>query len=299
MTHQPIVVGFDDSPASRQALLWALRTAQGRSADVLLVNAARTFPPMLAGRGTYVASPREIAAEAGQATLQAGVLLAANRAPGVAVTTKLVEDAPAAALLHLLDRGDMVVVGTRGLGGFTELLIGSTSLKLASHARCPVVVVRDETPGAEPGHESGRVVVGVDGSKDVSTDAIAFAFDEASRRHTGLTALYASRETFYDLPGRFGPIPKHNQNEEFRGEHRRWLTEHIAPWQEKYPDVNVKLDVLSQDPAEMLVAASSGAELLVVGSHRHGGPHSVLMLGSVTHAVLHHAHCSIAVVGHR
>ena len=49
----------------------------------------------------------------------------------------------------------------------------------------------------------------------------------------------------------------------------------------------------------MLVAASSGAELLVVGSHRHGGPHSVLMLGSVTHAVLHHAHCSIAVVGHR
>lgn len=302
MTHQPIVVGFDDSPASRRALVWALRTAQGRGADVLLVHAAKTFPPMLAGHGTYVASPREIAFEAAQATLQVGSLLAASQAPGVTVTTMLVEDVPAAALLSVLDGADMVVVGSRGLGGFTELVIGSTSLKLATHAPCPVVVVRDESPESEPESKAGagRVVVGVDGPQHACTEAFAFAFDEASRRHIGLTALHAWQAPFYDLPGKGGPIPKHIQYEEFQGVQRRWLAELIAGWQEKYPEVNVKIDVLAQQhPAAVLVAASSGAELMVLGSHGHGGPHSVLMLGSVTHAVLHHAHCPVAVVGHR
>jgi nucleotide-binding universal stress UspA family protein len=299
MTHQPIVVGFDNSPSSRQALGWALRTAQGRGADVLLVHAAKAFPPLAVGHGTYVALSREIATEAGQATLQAGILLAAKRAPEVTVTTLLLEDAPAAALLSVLDRAEMVAVGSRGLGGFSELVIGSTSLKHATHAPCPVVVVRDEASDAEAGPEAGRVVVGVDGPEHVSSDALAFAFDEASSRHTGLTVLHAWQEPFYDLPGRGGPIPKQIQLEQFEANQRRWLTEYLAGWQEKYPDVEVKVEVLSQNPAAVLVAASSGAELLVMGSHGHGGPHSVMMLGSVTHAVLHHAHCPVAVVGHR
>jgi nucleotide-binding universal stress UspA family protein len=299
MTTQPIVVGFDDSPASRQALEWALRTAQGRGADVLLVHAAKTFPPMLAGHGTYVASPREIATEAGQATLQAGVLLAAKSAPEVTVTTMLVYDTPAAALLSALDHAEMVVVGSRGLGGFTELVIGSTSLKLATHAPCPVVVVRDETSDVGAGPEAGRVVVGVDGQEHVSSDALAFAFEEASRRHAGLTVLHAWQERFYDLPGKGGPIPLQIQLEEFEVDQRRWVKEHLTGWNEKYPDVEVKVEVLPQSPAAVLVAASSGAELLVLGSHGRGGPHSVMMLGSVTHAVLHHSHCPVAVVGHR
>jgi nucleotide-binding universal stress UspA family protein len=254
---------------------------------------------MLAGHWTYVASPREIATEAGEAVLQAGSLLAARLAPEVTVSTKLIEDAPATGLLRVLDGAEMVVVGSRGLGGFTELVIGSTSLKLATHAPCPVVVVRDEAPGLEPGPEAGRIVVGIDDPEQASSDALAFAFEEASSRHTGLTVLHVWQEPYFDLPGKGGPVPTRIQLEEFQADQRRSLEEHLAGWQEKYPDVDVKPEVLVHNPAGVLVAASIGAEFLVLGSHGHGGPHSMMMLGSVTHAVLHHAHCPVAVVRHR
>jgi nucleotide-binding universal stress UspA family protein len=265
----------------------------------MLVHAAKTFPPMLVGHWTYVASPSEIAAEAGKATLQAGVLHARAFAPDVNVTSLLVEDAPAAALLSVVDRAEMIVVGTRGLGGFAELVVGSTSLKVATHAGCPVVVVRDEAPGPAQGPEVGRVVVGIDGPDRLPTNALAFAFQEASSRHTGLTVIHGWQEPFYDLPGKGAPIPKLIQVEEFQADQRGWLSEALAAWQEKYPEVEVKLDVLAQDPAAALVAASTGAELLVMGTHGHGGPHGVMMLGSVTHALLHHAHCPVAVVADR
>jgi nucleotide-binding universal stress UspA family protein len=299
MTQQPIVVGFDDSPASREALSWAMRTAHSRSADVLLVHAAKTFPPMVVGHRTYVAFPHEIEVDAGEAVLQAGKLLAARLDPRVRVSAELVDDAPAAGILRVLDDAAMVVVGSRGLGGFSELLVGSTSLKLSTHAPCPVIVVRGETPGLEPGQEVGRIVVGMDDPGQTTSDALAFAFEEASLRHTGLTVLHAWQEPFFDLPGKGAPVPTRIQLEEFQLGQRRSLSEHLAGWQEKYPDVDVKPDVVMQNPAGVLVAASTGAELLVLGSHGHGGPHSVMMLGSVTHAVLHHAHCPVAVVGHR
>lgn len=300
MIRQPIVVGYDDSPASRAALAWALRTAQGRHAEVLLVNAARTFPPIVAGHGDFVAPPREIATEAGMETLQAGALLAARLAPEVTVTTLLVEDAPAAALLSVLGRAELAVVGSRGHGGFTELVVGSTSLKVANRAPCPVVVVpaKKEAAPLEPGPEAGRVVVGVDGADHGSGDVLAFAFEEASWRHTGLTAVHAWQEPYFDLPGKGAAVPKRIQVEEFQAEERRQLAELVSGWAEKYPDVDVRCDVVAQSPAAVLAAASTGAELVVVGSRGRGGFHSVLMLGSVSHAVLHHAHCPVAVVSH-
>ncbi|MGZ4597445.1 MAG: universal stress protein [Actinomycetes bacterium] len=296
MTRESIVVGFDDSPASRQALAWALRTAQGRHAEVLMVHAARTFPPIVPGHGDYVAPPREIAVEAGAATLAVGAHLAASTAPDVTVTTRLIEDSAAPALLSVLGRAEMVVVGSRGRGGFSELVVGSTSLKLANHAPCPVVVVRAVAPDLEPGPEAGRVVAGVDGSEPASSDVLGFAFEEASWRRTGLTVLHTWQEHYYDVPGKGGSIPKSIQLDEFQDDQRRWLSELVAGWQEKYPDVEVRQDVLGQSAAAVLVAASTGAELVVVGSRGRGGLRS-LVLGSVSHALLHHAHCPVAVIG--
>jgi nucleotide-binding universal stress UspA family protein len=296
MTSQPIVVGYDNSPASRQALVWALRTAQGHHAEVLLVHAIRTYPSTLPRAGDHVAFSRETSAESGRAILDEGAQLAASTAPEVTATTLLLEDAPAAALLSVLDEAQMALVGSRGLGGFSELVVGSTSLKLANHAPCPVVVVRAEEADLEPGPEAGRVVVGVDGSEPGSSDVLEFAFEEASWRHVGLTALHAWQEPYYDLPGKGAPILKVVQVEQFQAEHRRWLSELVAGWQEKYPDVDVRRDVIGMNPAAALVAASTGAELVVVGSRGRGGLRS-LLLGSVSHALLHHAHCPVAVVG--
>jgi nucleotide-binding universal stress UspA family protein len=255
---------------------------------------------MLAGHRSYVVSTQEVAIEAGHAVLQSGALLAKKLAPEVTVTTKLIEGAPAAALLKVLDEAQMIVVGTRGVGGFAELVVGSTSLKLATHAPCPVVVVRADTATEtiDPGPEAGRVVVGVDGPEHVAVDAIAFAFEEAAARHTGLTVLHAWQEPFFDLPGKGVPVPKDLQIEQFQADHRRWLSEQLTVWQDKYPDVSVTVEIVPAHPAAVLAAASAGAELVVIGSHGHGGPHGVMTLGSVSHAVLHHAHCPVAVVRH-
>jgi nucleotide-binding universal stress UspA family protein len=297
MAGQPIVVGFDDTPSSRDALAWALGEARGRRADVLLVHAVREFP-ILAGHGDYVAFPREIATGAGEAVLQVGTSLATELAPDVSVSTRVLEDAPAAGLLATLDGAQMAVLGSRGRGGLAELVIGSTSLKVASHAPCPVVVLRSQPESLPPGPEAGRVVAGVDAEGEGSSEVLAFAFEEAAWRDVGLTVIYAWHEDFYDLPGKGGSVPRGIQLEEFQAAKRQELSTSLVGWQEKYPDVDVRRDVVPQTAASVLTAASAGAELVVVGSRRRGGPRSIA-LGHVGHALLHHAHCPVAVIGHR
>ena len=121
---------------------------------------------------------------------------------------------------------------------------------------------------------------------------------EAAWRGAGLTVIYAWHEDFYDLPGRGASVPPGIQLEEFQAAKRQDLSTAMTGWQEKFPDVDVKLDVVPQAPAAVLTAASAGAPLVVVGSRRHGGPRSIA-LGRVGHALLHHAHCPVAVIGHQ
>ena len=296
MTGQPIVVGFDDTQSSRDALAWALTEARGRHADVLLVHALREFP-VLAGHGDYVAFPREIATSAGEAVLQVGKVLATELAPEVTVTSRVVEDAPASGLLTTLGEAQMAVLGSRGRGGLADLVIGSTRLKVASHAPCPVVVMRSQPEASPTGPEARRVVAGVDAQGDGSSEVLAFAFEEAAWRSTGLTVIYAWHEDFYDLPGKGASVPRGIQLEEFQAAKRQDLATSLIGWQEKFPEVDVRREVLPQTPASVLTAASAGAELVVVGSRRRGGPRSIA-LGHVGHALLHHAYCPVAVIGH-
>jgi len=116
--------------------------------------------------------------------LQAGSLLAADLAPEVTVTTLLLEEPPAMALLSMLDMAEMAVVGSRGLGGFSELMVGSTSLKLATHAPCTVVVVSARTVVGEPGPTAGRVVGGLNIDEPGADGILA----SASRRRLGATS---------------------------------------------------------------------------------------------------------------
>jgi nucleotide-binding universal stress UspA family protein len=189
------------------------------------------------------------------------------------------------------------VLGRRGLGRFAELVVGSTSLHVATHGGCPVVVVplprRPETPVTGP--EGGRVVVGVDGSP-ASVEAIGFAFDWASMHGVGLTAVHAWYSDYYDqVGGKGGAIPLSVEVELFQGDELRLLSEALAGWREKYPEVDVRQLVVHGHPAEALMDASVGARLVVVGSRGRGGFRS-LLLGSVSHAVLHHATSPVAVV---
>ncbi len=294
MDARVIVVGYDGSQSSVHALDWALDAARRRGLSVRIVHAAHPYVEPYPAWGGYAGPSPQALMTAAEHTLARGLSYASKRAPLLPVETRLVTSGVTAALMAEPDTTELIVVGSRGLEGLGELLMGSTGIQLAMHAPCPVVVVRPHDTDAEPGPDAGRVVVGVDGST-LSEDALAFAFDEAAARGCGLTAIHAWRIPYYEVPGHGAPIPASVIDTEFRGDELRSLSDALATWREKHPLVEVRNIVVHADAASALVAASSGAELLVVGSRGRGGFRS-LLLGSVSHAVLHHAHCPVAIV---
>jgi nucleotide-binding universal stress UspA family protein len=293
MTHPPIAIGFDDSSASREALEWALDSARLRGLAVEVVYAlapvSATVPPVYG----YGGPTEEVLIKEAEAILADATAYAKGTASGVEVTTLLARESAVTALMKRGESAQSVVVGSRGLGTFGELLLGSTSVQLAAHGTCPTVVVRPTSKEGGVGPHSGRVVVGIDGSP-LAEAALALGLEEASLRGVGLTALCAWDIPYLDLTGRAGSMPRDVAQQEDQ-EVRAMLGEIVAGWQERYPDVDIRRDVVASKPVDALVDASRGAELLVVGSRGRGGFRS-LLLGSVSHAVLHHAHCTTIVV---
>ncbi len=216
------------------------------------------------------ADGKEITAEA--------VAVAHELYPPLDIDTRMPAASAVAALRGESERAHMVVVGARGRGGFHSLLLGSTSLQLAGHADSPVAVVRDGPNAAH--HE---IVVGVD-DPEHSAAALDCAFAEAAARSVRLRALHA-----WSLPSAPAPDPQKAAEEE-----RRALTRALAGWHERYPGVEVVDDLTRDHPAHSLILASERADLVIVGSRGRGGFHG-LALGSVSHAVLHHALCPVVV----
>jgi nucleotide-binding universal stress UspA family protein len=183
----------------------------------------------------------------------------------------------------------MVVLGERGLGGFTGMLIGSVANAVVAGAACPVVIVRTQ-PLGKP-NTDGPVVVGVDGSP-ASEAAIAFAFEQASRRGRRLVAVHTWQEVFLDPE--LGDRVSFDTN--FLEEREReLLAQRLAGWQEKYPDVVVTRVVTKGLPVRALLEYGEDAELIVVGSRGLGG-YQGMLLGSTSQALVHHAPCPVAVV---
>jgi nucleotide-binding universal stress UspA family protein len=292
-SEKPILVGYDGSASSERALHWALDEARRLDLPVTILH-AQPSEAVLTGLGMGYYDPD------GSLRLQAETLLsevktrAHDWAPDVNVRTRLDAHPPAVALLDAAADASIVVLGSRGKGGFAELLVGSTSLHVATHAKVPVVVVRADPTGAE-GAEAGRIVVGVDGS-DAAQDALRVAFDEAELRHVGLTAIRAWQSGFFDAGGaKSGAIPLHVEEDVVVPGELAALRDAVGPWRAKHPDIDVREELLHGDAAGVLVKAATGAEMLVVGSRGRGGFRS-LLLGSVSHAVLHHATCPVVVV---
>jgi nucleotide-binding universal stress UspA family protein len=154
------------------------------------------------------------------------------------------------------------------------MILGSVSRYAATHASCPVAVMRDE-----PAVPHRLIAVGI---RDVgsSQDALAFAFEEAAQRHATLTAVHAWH----------GPAP-----DEAKDAAERQLAELLASWQAKYPGVQVHQEVVHGHPGRALAGLSARADLTVLGGH---APHASGLRGpgTVTHAVLSHALGPVATV---
>jgi nucleotide-binding universal stress UspA family protein len=204
------------------------------------------------------------------------------------VTAAVVDDYPVDGLLALSADAALVVIGRRGMTGLPGLLLGSTAGAVAQHAQCPVIALPDD-PG-EPTGPRRSVVVGVEG-RTGDDEVLAFALEEAAARDADVMVVHAWRDPTLEASlGSFGPLVDWNAVAE---DERRQLAETVARWRAQAPDVRIEEAVVRDRAVTALLAASAGAELLVVG-HRHRG--RLARLGSTTHGILHRASCPVAVV---
>ncbi|MGW0736097.1 universal stress protein [Streptomyces sp. NPDC002851] len=294
-TTAPVLVAVDGSDPSLRALRWARDTARLRGTDVLAahVRPGRGGGTGEAGRPDPVGQQIE--------TVRGEV---ADDGPKVRfMAVRGVQGGPSVRLCELAERDGLLVLGSRGLGGFAALLLGSNGRRCATHAPGPVVVVPHASRAVDaappPGRERhGRVVLGLD-PEETPDEAIAFAFAEAARRRAELQVISTYRVPFSALTvvGEFGPGhgPGHGDVPGglvlTAGQRSR-----LAPYAEHHPQVTVDPVVTPADPCGRLVTASTRADLVVVGRHRRRLRADALPLGSVTNAVLTHAHAPVAVI---
>jgi nucleotide-binding universal stress UspA family protein len=149
-----IVVGVDGSPSSKAALAWAARQAELTGASVEAVIAWH-YPAMAGGVPfapigvMYTADYADFAAN----VLNSSVSETVDPDGPVKVSSTVREGNAAQVLLDASDGADLLVVGSRGHGGFTEALLGSVSQACVHHARCPVVIIREPAHAPSPAAE--------------------------------------------------------------------------------------------------------------------------------------------------
>ena len=286
--HRPILVGVDGSVSAQAALEWAAAEAAYRRHPLHIVHTF-TWPMIGDPFGPNLTEPMNDGLRAAAGLIVREAENHARRAaPDIRVTAELVAAGAVPTLLSQAQGAELVVVGSRGLGGFRGLLVGSVSSTVAAHAPCPVIVVHPHRHGtAFPTTPTGRIVVGVDGS-EISAAAIRFAFQEAARHRIGITAVHAAMPT-RQHPSLRVPADIVEQVD------RQLFAEAMDSKRILIPGIDVKTKLVHSHPVQALLDEAAGAELIVVGSRGRGG-FTGMLLGSVSQAVLQHAGCPVAVV---
>jgi nucleotide-binding universal stress UspA family protein len=280
----PVVVGVDGSGHAERALMWAAGEAAARHVPLRLV-CVEAWP--LLGPAAMAAGAVPVIHDPDQ---QAGTVFERSTAMvlqqyDVPISTRAELGGIVDVLIDESERASMVVVGSRGHGGFTGLLLGSVSRHLATHAKSPVAVI------GHTGQFGGPVVVGVDESCVDDDGVLRLAFEQAARRGAALIAVHAW------APPVAPRIARSNWPafiEAARDSAAQLLAAALEPWITRFPQVKVESRLVEQAPATGLVEAADGAQLLVVGTHARGSIRATF-LGSVAQVVLQHAPCPVLI----
>ena len=262
-----ITVGFDGSDESRYAATFAANEARLRKTSLRIMYSALT--PLSGGR-YYAASgwqPQDAIPAAAWDMVEEAAETIRNRVPDVDVNATVVESMTVAgSLIDQSRRSELLVLGRRGRGGFTGLLLGSTSAQVTSHAHCPVVVTR-HAPDTDPAPYE-QIVVGVDDSP-LSQSALRFAFEEAQWYGADLVAVHAWQ---FEIPAiEIGAVAYTFDHKQAEDEARARLGQVLAGWREQYPDVTVIPTLRYGDPRQPLLDISERARMVVVASRGRGG----------------------------
>lgn len=284
--HGPWVVGIDGSAGAHRALEWAQAHAPGRATELDLVAAWQT-PPV---GTTPMTAPAPVpfddvelhdAAADDLRSLADGV----RGTIDVPVVAHVARGGPAEVLLAAAAEAALLVVGTRGRGGFSRLLLGSTSTQCATHAAVPTVVI----PGGTEPRPARQVLVGFDGSPN-STAALYWAIAFAEPGSTvkvvwvwDATPLAVGSDSFF--------FPDASDLAVERFEHLVAPAVAVA----RAADVTLEREFVRGTPRGALSEAAADVDLVVLGARGHGAVGSAL-LGSVSTWLLHHVDRPVTVV---
>jgi len=276
-----VAVGVDGSENSMRAAEWAAREAIGRKAPLMLLHAVK-LPEGYVMAGDVVARMRD----EGETLLRRVSERLRAGFPDLDLTAEISELSAAHALTELSEQVALVVTGTRGRGGFAGMMVGSTSRKLATHARCPLVVVHDGLPT----ETLDEVVVGVEPDQDPAP--IRYAFAAASRYGAVLHAVRVWRPhaVYSSVAGGYCEDLAETRSAEIESVNRL-----LGPCASSHSEVRVEVSAGRGNTVPILMEAARGTRLLVVGAHRHRGPLSI-GAGYVVDGLLAHAATPVAVV---
>ncbi|GHC98909.1 universal stress protein [Zhihengliuella salsuginis] len=286
-----IIVGVDGSEAGQCALKWAADEARRRGLPLNIVT-AYTIPVFAASSmdAGYATLDDDVIREGAEEVLHEATR-DLDRA-GLEVRTRLESGDPAGVLLDLSEDADLVVVGTRGRGGFVGRMLGSVSSALPAHAKCPTVVVPQcvsDVPADAP-QRRDVVVVGVDGSER-ARHAVLIAAERADQRGVPLRVVCG----IPPVSGALAWMPATVDQEALvadievqLGNGARWLKSH-------FPTLEIETEAVNGPPIEMLLEESERCRLTVVGTRGRGG-FAGMLLGSTSQGVLHHARGPVLVV---
>lgn len=304
-----VVVGVDGSDQSLCALVWAAREAERRSVPLHLMT-AYTVPVFVASSmdAGYATVDDDVIREGAQAVLEQAKALISHR--DIRVSTSVEVGDAAGVLLELSEGADLVVLGSRGRGGFVGRLLGSVSSALPAHAKCPTVVIplccapRLGEAGVELPPEKLRscppeseiekaVLVGVDGSEQARMASLVAA-EQALALGVPLHVLCALPPFTGSLAWVPAPLDREALHEEIDDQlaaGRDWLRSH-------FPQLRIEVELRDGAPVEVLANAAGRAELTVLGTRGRGG-FAGMLLGSTSQGVLQHAKGPVMVVPDR
>ncbi|MFI5916794.1 universal stress protein [Dactylosporangium sp. NPDC051541] len=276
VSRHPVIVGVDGSPAAFGAVRWAADEAVRLGRPLRIIHALEMHGPY-----------EEIADEHSLAIDAATEIRAWQ--PGLHVTTATWYGEPARVLVDQSRTAGLIVVGSRGSGGFRSLLVGSVGVHLAAHAHCPVLVVHHAERWAGPESPLPRrepIVVAVDGSADAAL-GLSLGFAEAANRAVALHAIRTWHEPEHRWSRSPGPAGLAAATE-------RELLAELEPWCSKYPGVTVVPRVEHCPSVPVMLDAARDALMFVIGARGRGGFEGV-RLGAVARQVLEHAQVPVLV----
>ncbi|MFE9255214.1 universal stress protein [Streptomyces sp. NPDC006879] len=277
-----VIVGVDGSASARRAVLWAAQEAVRRGRPLHVVYGADTD-----GRALYASAQSiEGVRVAGRELLDLTARTVKERFPGLRVDTEFSRSGPVESLHRSAGLHGTIVVGSRGIGGFGSLMLGSVGLKVAAGARTSVVIVR----GAEESAETGVVLAAIRDEHDLP--CARYAAREAELRKSSLRLLHV-----WNILQSVGEVVTLLDDvEEIASQHVHHLNAVAHRIREEFPDLSVQADAeKSVSVAGILVEATQHADLLVMGGRRSPG-YLGPTLGRVTHTLVHHAHCPVQLV---